>query len=180
MTGEEIQKLKAMIAVNASYYSQIVQDNVLALYVADLADLPLAAVERALHELRRDSRTTRFPLPATIRERILGAKPGEMDHAREASARILAAVSKFGPYNLEGAKEFVGSLGWEVVVLQGGWLEVCEKLDYSNQGQMQAQWRDLAESVAKRRRAGHVAGPSLPSPGSPAIDVKGLLPRLPK
>lgn len=67
--------IKLMIAM-AAYYGQKIEDHVLLMYAEDVSDLPLEGVKRAFHEIRRDPKVTRFPLPALIRERVGDGRPG--------------------------------------------------------------------------------------------------------
>ena len=163
MTPDEIQKLKALIIATAMYFGHEIPDAVLPLYAEDLSDLPFDDVYRAIGEIRRDPRTTRFPLPAAIREKALpGMNPESA--ALEAVSRVIRAVSRVGPYDLERARAMVGELGWEIVIREGGWENVCQVLTFDNETSLRAQWRNLALSVIDRARAGLTEAPSLPSP----------------
>jgi len=163
MTADEIKKLKALIVATSLYYGHRIPDEVLVLYVEDLADLDYPAVARAIGELRRDPRTTRFPLPALIRDRIQPADTSE-NEARDSAARIVAAVARYGWSNPMRAKEYVGELGWHVVERQGGWLNVCQMLTHDNVGFLQAQWREAAISAQRLARMGRLdQAPKLPS-----------------
>lgn len=153
MTQEEMRQLKLLILSTVAYYGHSIQDDVLAMYVEDLADLPLPEVADALRAVRRDPKTTRFPLPALIRDRISPAETPDAD-ARDAAARIVSAISSCGWNNPTRAKQMIGELGWYVVTMAGGWLTVCETLTHDNVGQLQAQWRELALSSIRRAKAG--------------------------
>jgi hypothetical protein len=166
VTAQEIQQLKALIVATALYYGQTIPDNVLALYVEDLADLPFLGVAAAIRDVRRDPKTTRFPLPAVIRARLMPA-PSDEGEAQEAVSRLIAAVSKFGWVQPKAAREFMGELAWTVVEREGGWSNVCSELNESNIGMLRAQWRDLAESLSARSRAGTLnTPPALPKPAT--------------
>lgn len=170
MTPQEIQSLKALIVATSAYYGHTVPDNVLALYVEDLADLEFPAVAGAIKEVRRDPKTTRFPLPAAIRSRIAPTESVE-DQAREAASRITSAVAKYGWTNPERAKEFIGEVGWYVVDRMGGWQNVCQTLCAENMPSLQAQWRELAASAMRRSKAGTLnVAPALPKPESGSLE----------
>lgn len=164
MTPDEKQKLKALIVATAMYYGHEIEDTVLSLYVEDLEDLEFPAVARAIGEVRRDPKTTRFPLPAVIRDRIAPVDLSDAD-AKEAASRIVQAVAKFGWCNPNSAQSFIGELGWFIVQRQGGWLNVCQMTDHRNLTSLQAQWRDLGASIHRRALAGtlHIP-PALPAP----------------
>jgi hypothetical protein len=164
MSPLEIQQLKALIVATAMYYGHALPDQVLALYLEDLADLPFAAVVDAIKEARRDPKTTRFPLPAVIRAKIAPVESDD-DLAIEAVSRVVAAVSRYGWCNSERARDFVGELGWRVVEMEGGWKTVCETLTQDNIGTLRAQWRNLARSSITRGKAGTLdVAPRLPEP----------------
>jgi hypothetical protein len=164
MNSQEIQELKLTILGTAAYYGQTIPDHVLAMFVEDLVDLSLAEVAAAIKEIRRDPKTIRFPLPAIIRDRISPAITPEND-ALEAVSRIIAAVSRVGPYRVSDAREFVGELGWAVVQREGSWENVCKILTDENIGVLRAQWKQIALSQISRAKAGVTSAPRLPSSG---------------
>lgn len=162
MTREEKAQLMLLISGTSAYYGQELRDDVLALYVEDLEDLSFAHVAAAIKAVRRDPKTTRFPLPALIRDKI-APQPTEENDAAEAAARIAGAVRRYGWTNSDRAREYIGELGWRVVQLDGGWQNVCETLTEDNLGTYRAQWRGLALSVVRRVKAGQgEAPPALP------------------
>lgn len=159
-----LPEIKALIIATSAYFGQRLDDIVVTMYAEDLADLPVAEIQRALLALRRDPKTTRFPLPATIRDRIAPA-PTEENDAAEAAARIAGAARRFGYTNPERAREFIGELGWRVVQLDGGWQNVCETLTEDNLGTFRAQWRQLALATQRRAKSGQLGqAPALPTP----------------
>lgn len=165
MTSQERQALAALIVATSAYYGQMLADNVISMYVEDLSDLPFEKIIEAFKKSRRDPKTTRCPLPAVIRG-MLDPSSNVEDAARDASSRIIAAVSKYGWNNFEQARTYIGELGWEVVKRHGGWQTLCESLTYSNMGMLQAQWRELAASI-QRSGATQSSGPALPPPSGP-------------
>lgn len=181
MTLPEMQRLKALISATGAYYGQIIDDDVLVMYVNDLSDLPFTRVIDELESARRDPKNARFPLPAVIRNRI---QPQDADsdeiRAHMAASRIPEAVAKFGWNNPAGARAHMGELAWQVIERDGGWRQLCQTLNSENIGMLKAQWRNQALVEAKRARAGltHVA-PALPSPmgstGLTKIDFNKLL-----
>jgi hypothetical protein len=123
------------------------------MYAADLEDLPFNQVINALVKLRRDPRTTRFPLPAKIREAV-HPQESPQDAARIAANEIWEAIGRFGWPNGNYARAQVGTLAWEVVTRNGGWISICQASGEGNAGTFKAQLRDLAESLYKRSQAG--------------------------
>jgi hypothetical protein len=176
MTTEEKKRLKKTIVATASYYSQNMTDDVLLLYVEDLQDLDIDAVEHAYQVYRRNPKNTRAPLPAVIRQLVdPDDTVDEADQGREAASRIWAALSRFGAHDWERAREYIGELGWSVVQMNGGWSSLCASTLLENQTTHLAQWRDLGASLARKTRAGIPM--DLP-PGLPAPDRTGGLKRL--
>lgn len=175
MTPQEVAKLKLLIIGTSKYYGQQVQDDVLALYVEDLEDLPFELVVQAFKDVRRDPKTTRFPLPALIRDRIAPANTDEND-AQAAVNRVIEAVSRFGWSNPDRAEAFIGELGWRVVRSDGGWRQVCEALTSENLNTSRAQWRTLALALIRRSRMGTLdTAPALPGKTTEALRALPLV-----
>lgn len=123
--------------------------------------------------LKKAKGPSSFPSIAEILDAIGKGEADEtqlsLDQAREAASRIVDSVSKFGHSNFEGAKTYIGELGWAVVTRQGGWASICEMLTYDNMGMLQAQWRELAQVLQRKALAGTLdEPPGLPEP-SPAL-----------
>lgn len=173
-------ELIALIIATSAYYGQKLEDLVVQMYADDLSDLPLEQVRAAIAQLRRDPKINRFPLPATIRDRIHPADTLEAD-AREAASRIIQCVSSCGPYQPLEARSRIGSLGWYVVERMGGWWNVCEMLTYDNMAGLQAQWRELAISAYKRAQMGTLnIPPSLPEPHPMDTPTMKIFPKSPE
>lgn len=158
-----LAEIKALIVATSAYYGQKLEDHVVGMYADDLADLSVIEIARVLKEIRRDPKTTRFPLPATIRDRLTPAITPE-NEALEAVSRIIAAISKIGPYRVADAREFVGELGWAVVQSEGSWENVCQNLTDDNLGMLRAQWKNIALTKMARAKNGMTEAPGLPSP----------------
>ncbi len=145
--NEENNLVKTLLAL-AEYYRETLSAKQLAMYAEDLSTLTPEELESAVYEYRLDPQNKFFPLPAVL---ISIARPRESDEdsGRLAAARIVAAISKFGWNNPEYAKSFIGPVGWEAVQLQGGWKTLCESVTYENKSTVQAQLRNLSESLAR-------------------------------
>lgn len=149
MSAIERQQLKALFVAMALYFDQRLPDEVLSLYVEDLADLPFDSVARALKDLRRDPKTRRCPLPSAVRAKLTPEADPESEAILIAS-RIVGAVSQIGPYRSTEARMAVGLVGWQVIQMEGGWESVCENLTYDKMGTLKAQWRGLAKVLIER------------------------------
>lgn len=177
------REIGRIVAALAEYYDKVLSATQLAMYVEDLLDLDAEQLTRAVREYRQDPKNDRFPLPAKLKALI--RPPETLDaEAREAAARVITAVSRCGPYQPALAREYVGSLGWEIVKQQGGWLAVCEMLSsYDVIPTLQAQWRDLAMALGRRARIGSLSNaPELPAPSqAPKGELRrigmGMLPK---
>lgn len=146
MTQSEILQLRGTLALYAAYYRQQLPDAVVVMYAEDLADLDFATVSAALRAYRANPKNRTMPLPAQIRE-MLEPQVDPESAAREIAARITAAIPKFGWCNSQEARAYIGEVGWQVVLDQGGWMHICQhhglEIDPSV---FQAQARDLAKS----------------------------------
>jgi len=143
---DKLLEVKKMIVALCAYYQHPLPDQVVEMYAKDLADLPLEKLAQAFHEIRRDPKTTRFPLPAIIRQRTEGPVNAE-NAAIQIAAKIPEAISKFGWNNPEKAKAFLGEVGWLIVQREGGWANLCQTVDENNLPILKAQWRQLAKSL---------------------------------
>lgn len=166
MTQQEKQEIKKAWVLLSAYYQVQLRDEVIAMYAEDVADLPFENIMNAFHDYRKNPKHTRCPIPAQIRAIV---SPAEDDDsmAKEAAARIIAAVSKHGRMRPKEASEYIGELGWLCVQKQGGWWSVCNYVNDNPIGSFQAQIRDLAGAQIKLARAGKLdIPPALPSPDS--------------
>lgn len=102
-----------------------------------------------------------FPTPKQIAD-IFSEKIDPELQAKEAAARIIGAVRKFGWANPKEAKIFIGSLGWEVVELNGGWQKVAESMNNRDIPILSAQFRDLALSQFEKHKKNIHQAPQLP------------------
>lgn len=105
---------------------------------------------------------TQWPAPTTIKRFCQGTIKTDEEIGQEVAALIEGAVSSCGYSNPKLAESRVGQIGWEVVRLCGGWIEVCN-VEYDTMMSSRKQWRDLATQVAKNFHAvGDNLPPSLP------------------
>lgn len=148
MNRVEKQQLKELFVSTALYYGQEVQDQALDLYVADLEDLPFADVSQALGELRRDTKTTRCPLPAAVRAKLNPEIDPEA-HAALIANEIVHAIARVGPYQTPELSDEA----MEIVRLEGGWQQVCTSVTNDSLNVCKAQWRGLAKSVIGGERS---------------------------
>jgi hypothetical protein len=101
------------------------------------------------------TRRSREPFPA-IRDIVELICPplDDESEATEAVALLIKSVSRHGWPNGKLAEAEMGELAWAVVERFGGWRRVCETLNSSNVGQLQAQFKNIAKSIQVRARAG--------------------------
>lgn len=155
----------------AAYYQTQIADPALILYVQDVEDLVFTEVVQAMHTYRKNPKNRTVPLPAHIRD-IIEPQIDDDTLAKDAAARIIHAVSKFGWNNQLEAKHFIGELGWSIVQRQGGWLHICENMGIGfSASTFQAQARDLARvhlTLSKSGKLDHP--PELPAPKNKELD----------
>lgn len=156
--------IKGLLVMASAYWREKLEDHVVEMYAEDLSEFSVEEIKAALSQLRRDPKVTRFPLPAVIASAIRPPQTAD-DAAKEAAARIMAAVPKFGWPNQAAAREYIGELGWQVVQMQGGWPYLCETLKPSMIPTLQAQFRELAKTTHTRALTGTSdMPPGLPEP----------------
>jgi len=165
MTEEQIREIKKGIILTASYYGRDIKLDVVNMMAEDLNDLPFEDVSSAFLSYRRNAKNKSFPLPAQIRE-IINPEVGSRAKANEVASRIRKGISDFGWCNGEKAREYIGELGWKVVIRSGGWQYLCENHGLElNPLTYQAQARDLVESTIEMAGIGFVDEPiGLPEP----------------
>lgn len=142
-------QIKKAWSLMAAYYARTLQDEVLAMYADDLADLPAERVLEAMKAYRRDPKNRQMPLPAQIRDMI---EPQETPEAaaRDLASKISGAIVKFGHPNENLARNYIGEKGWAIVQRWGGWSYLCANHGtVIDPGQFYAQVRDHAVDVVK-------------------------------
>lgn len=154
-----IQKLKEVIVLTAAYYNQTISNEVLLMYVQDLAEFDYQNVIKAYSEYRRNPKNLRMPLPAQIIQ-LLNPEISDDSLAIDSASRVIEAVSKIGWNNSQQAKEYIGDLGWSAVQAFGGWEFICLNLGVDIQlSTFNAQIRDIAKSKIHKAKLGMHDGP---------------------
>lgn len=171
MKMEERAILGRLIVTMGVYYNRPLNRDVVSLMVNDLADLPLNEVMNGYDEYRRNPKNNHFPLPGAIRA-IVEPKTDEDAQAKEAAARIVHAITKYGYVNRNAARGYIGELGWSVVEKQGGWQHLCENAQTDQMGMFQAQARELAKVQIQMAKAGKLnEAPALPQRSNRVLDL---------
>ena len=143
------QKSKAMLVQLGIIFSKQVNELMIKLYESALEDLGDREIEIALVEWLKTK--NRFPTPADVRD-VSRPEMTDKNIGIEISSRIIQAISKFGSHQSSNAKYFLGELGWQVVERQGGWQNLCSEVNEKNRSIVQAQMRDLAETLSIRNK----------------------------
>jgi len=141
----EIMKL---IAALAEYYDKVLSPGQLKAYTEDLMCLEPAQLSQAVLTYRNDPRHDRFPLPVKLKA-MVGAVMDPESEGVQIAGRILAAITQIGPYQAQRARESIGEIGWQVVQMEGGWMQLCE-IQTDDIPIRKAQWRQLAKSLCER------------------------------
>lgn len=165
MNYEERVKVAEAWAGIAAVFEKTLPKSALVVMLDAVDDLSYNDVITVLTNWVGKTKTNRYPYPAEIREQIRPAISNE-HLAREAAARVIQAVSKFGWCSPEQAKDFIGDLGWRGVERFGGWRHICSSLGTSvSQDAFYAQLRGLCESGQELARVGMGNEPiQLPEP----------------
>lgn len=74
----------------------------------------------------------------------------ESDSPLEIASKMASAICKFGGANVQGARNYIGEIGWKVVELEGGWGRICRTLQESQMPFVKGQWAKMVESVRHR------------------------------
>jgi hypothetical protein len=147
MTQEDRQAIGAHIVHIAVYYSKQITKEVISMMVDDFNGFTAQEVLAAYKAYRQDPRNRTFPLPAQIIKLIAPEATNE-DLAKEAAARVIQAVTRFGWPNPDEARNFIGTLGWRAVERFGGWSTICQSLGVTvSPDTFYAQIRDLCRST---------------------------------
>lgn len=147
MTQEQRNDLGQVIGATAIYYGRRdITPTVISMFIDDLyvAGLSFDEAVEGYKLYRQNSKNRFFPIPASVIE-IMRPEVSPDNLAREASARIVQAITKFGYDQGASARLFIGDLGWGVVQRFGGWQYLCENVGSEiNVNTFMAQARDLA------------------------------------
>lgn len=162
MTWKEV---KLELIGMAGAFSITINETTIQWYANSLKHLNPEEVLKALREYGRTTKVQKLPTPALIVE-LMFPKLNPDNEARDAASRVVKAVSLFGYIDPEGAKRYIGELGWETVQRFGGWTYICENLGSNlNMNTMFAQMRDVAIAMYDRAQKGVTSPPSLPTSG---------------
>jgi hypothetical protein len=124
------------------------------LYTEELALFDFNSVIKSIREMRRTSKF--FPSLAEIIENIkTGGVPID-EVAVQIANEIIECISKFGPYQLEEVKAYLGDR-WGVVERSGGWTNLCN-ITYDEIPSTKAQLRELAKSYLNRSKRENKGG----------------------
>lgn len=163
----------------AEYYAYPITENQVKMWAEDIQEYNLMDLKRAFMAYRKDKNNNFIPRPNQIIQ-LLEPEISPRALADEAAGRIYQAITLCGYDNSNGAKEFIGELGWRVVEREGGWVSICRTCSEQNKGTTKAQWRDMALSIIERSKYGLAdIPPALPSPGLKKLSesMQGLIPR---
>ncbi|NDE91614.1 MAG: hypothetical protein EB059_10880 [Alphaproteobacteria bacterium] len=156
------QEQVALYGQLAMIYGKQLTPQALVMMVDALDDLPGGAVIQVMKAWVKKQK--HFPMPSDIRE-SLSPTTDAADDGRDIASRVIAAVSKFGSYQAEAAKNHIGEIGWECVQRMGGWKTFCSELTEDTKGIFNAQIRDLAMTLKKKALNGTLDQPqNFPTP----------------
>lgn len=127
MTPHETTLLKEAIFIAMTMYGKEPTPDQIILHANMLSDLPWPRLQHAFDQYMKDPRNKTAPLPAQIR--ALADPSQNPEHEITATVtRVISSVSRFGSYNGEKARMYIGEVGWQCVRDLGGWRRICESL----------------------------------------------------
>jgi len=154
MTNEQKIQISEILMARAEISGRTISKPAIRMMIEDLADLPFERVYATLQAWGRTS--AEFPHPAKVREKLAPAET-EIDDGRDIASKVIGAVARFGSYQGERAREYIGEVGWECVKRMGGWVGICSELSEDNKGVLFAQVRDLSMTLKKKSANGTIA-----------------------
>ena len=126
------------------------------LYDRSLRELGYDAACRAIETaIIKRKGTDRFP---SIHDLVSLIRPqcDDKDLAVEVAGRIAQAISDYGSWRHDDARKFLGTIAWKVVERCGGWETLCGSILTKDIQVHKAQWREMAQSLIHRSRAGEL------------------------
>lgn len=148
MNQSERQQLGEQILQTAFWYGLEIDRNRLSLILNHWMATNIAPhlLIDAYKRFTEVSKFNRFPTPAEIYGMI---KPelSVDDEANLIATKIRQAISRCGYADPEGARKFIGEVGWNIVRRFGGWTYICENHgDLLNPLTFHAQCRDITKA----------------------------------
>lgn len=144
---QEFHGLLAIFATNSK-----VSLNQVMIRVYDKAVEPYGYenASKALTILMNEVKSWQMPTPKQITDKI-EMKASPLEAANQIVGKIFESVSRFGYMQATETKEYVGTIGWEVIKQFGGWSHICQELGLSlDKASSRAQMRDLALSLLNK------------------------------
>lgn len=163
-------EVKKLVVGAAELYGKTVSEFGLEMWINAIAGFEYALLAEAFQDYVTQGKF--MPTPADIVARISPVITDEMK-AVDAANRIIDAMAKFGHTNQDKAQEYMGTVAWEIVVREGGWLSLCARVTNDDLPILKAQWRELAKSVMTQARAGKLGeAPQLPDTVKKLLEVR--------
>lgn len=168
MKNDREEFLKGLVVL-AEVCNQALSEDTLALYDHSLRGLGYPALCGALNQVLQNRRS-RDPFPSLKEIRDIIQPPNDAESSsEEAVNRIIEAISRIGRYSPIEAQEFIGELGWLVVMRNGGWENTCD-ITIPQIPVVRKQWATLARTLYKRAELGQLGqAPALPRSAPEAI-----------
>lgn len=136
------QRIQHVLIGMAEYYGEPMTAERLAMSYHVLEDLDAEDVARVAKEIMCDPNIKRFPVPATIRGRILPSVSVDVA-AQDLLTRAISAVAMFGHHQPDAARQYLGEIVWSCLPGLAGWEEWCASPDF---GILRAQLRERLKS----------------------------------
>ncbi len=148
--------ISKMLIEMARFYSYELGERQLEMYVDVLSQFPEDQVLNAGRSYVRDIKNKTFPMPPhSILKDSLPKEASNDALAKEAAARLIESVRKFGYNRRQDAREYIGELGWRAVERFGGWHGICMDLGVGmSVDTFYAQVRELCKSTLELEAAG--------------------------
>lgn len=146
MNADQKREIRRQIGIAATYYRSNMNSDVVEMYMGILEKYSFEQIMHAITTYSQNQKN-RFMFLAADLVSIIDPQPSDDSLAREISAKISAAVTKFGYPNPTEARTYIGEIGWLVVEKRGGWSHICQNLRTDEVASFDAQNRELAKSA---------------------------------
>lgn len=165
---DRLQKHKTLWLQIYAYYGLPLQQPRLGWFAQDMLAYDPETVADALELYRTTPPPTghkpRAPIPTDIIAMLTEYVAPEHE-ANELAAAIFGSIGRIGYNHPDKAQAHLGPDAWAVVLLMGGWVNVCQSAQADDRAAFHAQARDIAKGVLQRRQNARVTPSRRLTPG---------------
>lgn len=146
MNHNDRQKKGMRLAALYQVYDKVLSMDAARFYLDAVSELTYEEFDHAIIKFSRFSTRSTPPTPGEL---MAHARPtmNVQDQGVAIAGRVYKAVCDFGWTSPQGARQYIGETGWQVVEQFGGWQYICENLGLKiSVDTFRAQIRDSARA----------------------------------